>query len=142
MGRHNNFHNYPARLAAGIYLLDSGMGKLSSDANALEYLHQMATGAYPFLEEFDSQKFSRYFAIGEIMLAACLLIPFFPEGIVGIGLTIFSSSLFGLYFRLPEMRLAGSIRPTPKGTSLAKNVWLLGIGISLALTSYRTTKDK
>lgn len=141
MGRHNSFHNYPARLAAGIYLLDSGMSKLSSDESALEHLHQMAADAYPFLDEFDSQKFSRYFALGEILLAACLLLPFFPDGLAGAGLTIFSSSLFGLYFRLPGMKHEGSIRPTPKGTSLAKNVWLLGIGISLALTSFRAAED-
>lgn len=135
MDSHNKFHNIPVRIAAGLYLLDSGLSKLSAEDSALEHLHKMATDAYPFLEPFDPKGFSKYFAYGEILLAGGLLLPFVPDAVVGAGLTLFASSLFGLYIRIPGMRHQGSIRPTIKGSALAKNIWLLGIGISLAITS-------
>lgn len=135
MDGHNKFHNLPARISAGLYLLDSGMSKLSAQDSALEHLHKMATEAYPFLQPLDPKGFSKYFAYGEILLASGLLLPFVPDALVGAGLTFFASSLIGLYLRLPGMRHHGSVRPTIKGSAMAKNIWLLGIGLSLAITS-------
>ena len=39
----------PARVSAGAFILNSGLGKLSADEQAAAGMHQMATGAYPFL---------------------------------------------------------------------------------------------
>jgi hypothetical protein len=39
----------PARVSAGAFILNSGLSKLSADEQTASGLHQMATGAYPFL---------------------------------------------------------------------------------------------
>lgn len=142
MAIHNKLHNLPVRLTAGLYLLDSGLATLSADEAAAVSLHKFATDAYGLLSRFESRKFSKCFATGELLLAAGLLLPFVPDETVGLGLTVFSAIMFGLYLRLPGMRRERSLRSTPKGTSLAKNIWLLGMGLSLALTSYRSSTDE
>ena len=137
MANNRHLHNFPARLAVGAYLLDSGLSKLEADEAALEHIHNMAISAYPFLEQAESTKFSKYFAQGEILLAIILLLPLVPDVLAGFALTIFAASLMGLYLRIPGMRRVGSLRATPNGIGLAKNIWILGIGLSLALTPYQ-----
>ena len=136
MAQKSHLHNFPARLAVGAYLLDSGLSKLEADEAALEHSHHVAVNAYPFLEEVESTKFAKYFAQGEIFLAAILLLPLVPDVLAGFALTIFAASLMGLYLRIPGMRRVRSLRATPDGIGLAKNIWILGIGLSLALTPY------
>ncbi len=141
MAKNFHLHNLPVRLAVGAYLLDSGLGKLDVDEAALEHIHNMAVTAYPFLKEVEPAKFTKYFAKGEVLLAAMLLFPLVPDALAGFALTIFAGSLMRLYLRIPGMRHAGSLRATPKGAGLAKNIWILGIGLSLALTPYeRSTR--
>ena len=70
---------------------------------------------------------------GEIALGAALLIPFVPSALVGAALVGFSAGLVQLYLNTPGMRQADSIRPTPEGLGLAKDVWLLGAGMTLML---------
>ena len=53
--------------------------------------------------------------------------------VAGAGLVGFSSGLLGLYWRLPGMRQPGSVLPSQDGTPLAKDVWMLGIGVGLVL---------
>jgi len=48
-----------------------------------------------------------------------------PGKVAGAGLTAFAAGLLGLYLRTPGMR------PTQQGTAIAKDVWLLGIGLGL-----------
>jgi hypothetical protein len=48
-------------------------------------------------------------------------------------LTAFSAGLVGLYLKVPGMRQEGSLKPTEEGTAIAKDVWLLGAGLSLLL---------
>ena len=36
-----------------------------------------------------------------------------------------------LHLRIPEMRAEGSLRPTQQGITVAKDVWMFGIGLSL-----------
>jgi hypothetical protein len=62
-----------------------------------------------------------------------LLIPTVPAALAGVGLSAFSLGLLGLYLRTPGMRKEGSLAPTEQGLPLAKDVWLLGIGLSLVL---------
>jgi hypothetical protein len=64
-------------------------------------------------------------------LGAALLLPFVPDGLAGAALTAFSAGLLGLYVRVPGLRQEGSIRPTQQGTAIAKDVWLLALGLSL-----------
>ncbi|CAM5548372.1 DoxX family membrane protein OS=Streptomyces tendae OX=1932 GN=GUR47_04155 PE=4 SV=1 [Streptomyces tendae] len=39
----------------------------------------------------------------------------------------------GLYLRTPGMREEGSLRPTQEGTALAKDTWMLGIGVGFVV---------
>lgn len=45
----------------------------------------------------------------------------------------FSAGLLTLYLKTPGMRQEGSVRPTEQGNGLAKDVWLLGTGLTLLL---------
>ncbi len=39
----------------------------------------------------------------------------------------------GLYLRTPGMTKEGSVLPTQQGIALAKDTWMLGIGLSLVI---------
>ncbi|MGI8450740.1 MAG: hypothetical protein ACR2MP_26895 [Streptosporangiaceae bacterium] len=124
----------PARVTAGAFILNSGLSKLSADEQTATGLHQMATGAYPFLGKMKPQDFARLLAVGEVAVGSALLLPVVPSGVAGALLTGFSGGLLGLYIKIPGMRQEGSLRPTQQGIPLAKDVWLLGIGASLLLS--------
>jgi hypothetical protein len=123
----------PARLAAGAFIVNAGVGKWSADEEAAKRLHAMAVGTYPFLSSIEPKDFVKMLAAGEIALGSVLLLPVVPAALAGAALTAFSGSLLGMYLRTPGMRREGSVRPTQQGTALAKDVWLLGIGVGLML---------
>ena len=54
-----------------------------------------------------------------------------PTAVAGAALTGFSGGLLGLYLRTPGMRKPGSLAPTQDGLAIAKDSWLLGIGVGL-----------
>ncbi|HEY0447752.1 MAG TPA: hypothetical protein VGD70_01395, partial [Actinophytocola sp.] len=60
-----------------------------------------------------------------------LLTPFVPTFVAGAALTAFSGGLLGLYLKTPGMRKEGSLAPTEQGLGIAKDSWLVGIGIGL-----------
>lgn len=124
----------PARVSAGAFILNSGLGKLSADEQTAAGMHQMATGAYPFLGKMKPQDFVRLLGAGEVVVGSALLLPVVPSGVAGLLLTGFSGGLLGLYIKTPGMRQEGSLRPTHQGIPLAKDSWLLGIGVSLILS--------
>ncbi|MEV4623141.1 hypothetical protein AB0J74_31090 [Asanoa sp. NPDC049573] len=126
-------HQLPLRLATGAFVLNSGLTKRGADDAAAKGMHGFASTAYPFMGEMEPQKFARMLATAEITVGAVLLFPLIPEGIAGLTLTGFSAGLVGLYLRTPGMRLDGSLRPTEQGIPLAKDSWLLGIGLSLLI---------
>jgi hypothetical protein len=70
-----------------------------------------------------------------------LLLPIVPTALAGIGLAGFSAGLLGLYLRIPGMRHNGSLRPTAQGTPLAKDAWLLGMGLSFVLDAVLSRGD-
>lgn len=124
----------PARVTAGAFILNSGLGKLSADEQAATGMHQMAAGAYPFLGSMKPQDLARLLGAGEVVVGSALLLPVVPSGLAGLLLTGFSGGLLGLYLKIPGMRQEGSLRPTQQGIPLAKDSWLLGIGVSLLLS--------
>jgi hypothetical protein len=73
----------------------------------------------------------QFVSTGEIALGAALLLPIVPTALAGAGLTAFSAGLLGLYLKTPGMHEPGSLAPTQQGTPIAKDVWMLGIGIGL-----------
>jgi hypothetical protein len=81
----------------------------------------------------DAARFGKLLSYAEMTLGTALLTPFVPSRVAGIGLGIFSGSLFTLYLRTPDMTLEDGIRPSPQGTALAKDIWMLGIAAALIL---------
>jgi hypothetical protein len=121
----------PPRLAAGAFILNAGIGKLSADAEAAGRLHSMASGTYPFLSKIDPPKFVRTLAMGEIGVGSVLLAPVVPAWLAGAVLTGFSGSLLRMYLKTPGMTKEDGIRPTQQGTAVSKDVWMLGSGLEL-----------
>ncbi len=132
----------PGRLAAGAFILNSGVGKWSADEQTAARLHAMASGTYPFLARLSPRDFTRLLAAGEIGLGAALLLPVVPAGLAGAGLTAFSGGLLGLYLRTPGLRRERSLRPSQQGVPLAKDVWMLGIGLGLLIDALTERGDR
>lgn len=126
-----NLSHLPTRLAAGAFILNSGLGKWSGDEQTAAGVHGMAAGTYPVLKSVPAPTFLKLLAGTEIGLGAALLAPVVPPAVAGAGLTGFAAGLLGLYLRTPGMR--DGIRPTQQGTAIAKDVWLLGIGAGLVI---------
>jgi hypothetical protein len=119
------------RLSAGAFILNSGLGKRGADAATAAGLHGFASSTYPFLKRVEPAQFAKGLATAEIGIGAALLTPFVPTAVAGLLLTGFSGGLLGLYLNTPGMRKEGSLAPTQEGLAVAKDVWLLGIGIGL-----------
>jgi hypothetical protein len=47
-----------------------------------------------------------------------------------------------MYLRTPGMRQPGSLKPTEQGLAMAKDVWMLGIGLSLVLDDLLGEKEQ
>lgn len=120
----------PARLAAGAFILNSGLDKWTGDEETAKGVHGLAASTYPFLTSVQPPVFLKALAGAELALGAALLVPAVPAAVAGVGLTGFAAGLLGLYLRTPGMR-RDAIRPTAQGLPLAKDVWLLGIGAGL-----------
>ncbi|MBQ0893782.1 hypothetical protein KBX37_11840 [Micromonospora sp. U56] len=125
----------PLRLIIGAFFLNSGLGKRTLEGEAAEQLHGMAAGALPQLRQIDAARFARLLSASEIALGAALLTPFVPSLLGGLGLTAFGAGLVQLYVRTPGLREPGSLRPTQAGVGLAKDSWLVGVGLTLVLDS-------
>src|SRR4051794_1125467 len=120
------------RIATGAFVLNSGLGKRSADEATAAGLHGFAAGTYPFLKKVPPATFAKGLSTTEISIGALLLTPFVPTAVAGPALTGFSSGLLGLYLRTPGMTKPGrSVAPTQEGLPIAKDVWMLGIGIGL-----------
>ncbi|MEP7025547.1 MAG: hypothetical protein ABJB47_17460 [Actinomycetota bacterium] len=121
----------PLRLASGAFILNAGLGKWSATEETAARVHSMTAGAYPVFGKLTPRDFTRLLAAGEIALGVVLLAPVVPAAVAGAGLTAFSAALLGVYARTPGMHRERSVRPTPLGTPLAKDVWLAAIGLGL-----------
>jgi hypothetical protein len=120
-----------SRLASGAFILHSGLQKRKADEETATGLHGFAATAYPFLADVEPRRFARLLAAGEMAVGAALLLPVVPNRLAGAALSGFSGALLGLYAKAPGLREAGSIWPTQQGTAVAKDVWLLALGIDL-----------
>lgn len=122
----------PGRLAAGAYILNSGLGKLKGDQATAEAIHGQASGAYPVLKKVQPPVFLKGLGAGEVLVGSALLLPIVPAGLAGLALTGFAASLLGFYVRTPGVH-DKYLRPTGGGIALAKDVWMAGIGIGLVI---------
>lgn len=121
----------PGRLATGGYILHAGISKWHGTPETAAGVHRAAAAAYPFLKDITPEQFLRMLAAGEIATGAALLLPLVPSKLAGLALTGFSGALLTMYLRTPAMHKPGSIWPTPAGTAVSKDVWMLGIGLGL-----------
>ncbi|WP_256840790.1 DoxX family membrane protein [Ornithinimicrobium cryptoxanthini] len=122
----------PLRLATGAFILNSGLSKLGADEDTATFLHGAAAGTYPAVfKDMEPKTFATLLAYGEIGVGVALLVPMVPATVAGAALTGFGASLMGTYFTNPAMTQADGIRPSPEGTGLAKDVWLVGAGLTL-----------
>jgi hypothetical protein len=131
----------PTRIATGAFMLNSGIGKLKADEATVAQLHGFAAGTYPFLKKLKPADFVRLLAATELALGAALVIPVVPEVLAGAGLTAFSVGTLGLYAKTPGMRKPGTPLPTEQGTALAKDVWMVGIGLGLVIDGLTGSGD-
>jgi hypothetical protein len=123
----------PLRITTGAFILNSGISKLSGGDETAKAVHGMAVGAYPVLEKIPPKPFLKTLAVSEVALGGALLLPIVPAGLAGVGLTGFAGSLLGMWWRTPGMHEEGSPRPTQQGTAIAKDLWMLGSGVSLVI---------
>jgi hypothetical protein len=122
----------PLRLAAGAFILNSGLSKRKADEAHAKGVHGMAAGAYPFVAKVDPRMFVKGLSLSETALGAMLLLPVLPAGLVGLGLTAFSAGLLGLYVRTPSLH-DKYLRPTQAGIGIAKDSWLAAIAVALVV---------
>jgi hypothetical protein len=127
----------PPRVATGAFILHAGIGKWSGTPETAAGVHGMAVGAFPFLRDIPPEKFLRMLAAAEIATGTALLAPFVSNKLAGAALTAFSGSLLAMYWRTPALRKSGSVWPTPAGTAVSKDVWMLGIGLGLVAAGVR-----
>ncbi|WP_285727290.1 DoxX family membrane protein [Psychromicrobium xiongbiense] len=121
------------RLASGAFILNSGAGKLSLDEASAEHLQQLALNAFPQLKSLEPERFGRYLSYAELGVGSALLLPFIPSRLAGLALTGFASGMVYLYLKTPGLTKPDGIRPTAAGTAMAKDFWLLAIGLALLL---------
>ncbi|WP_141012999.1 hypothetical protein [Nocardioides sambongensis] len=131
-----NLTHAPLRAATGAFILNSGLTKLGADAETAQKLHGFASAAYPNLQGIEPGQFAKMLAIGEIALGGALLTPKVPSAVAGTALAGFGAGLLGLYIKVPGLRQPGSIRPSEDGLPIAKDVWLVGAGATLALQGF------
>ena len=130
------------RVSAGAFILNSGLGKRDVPPEAAAGMHGFAVGTYPFLSKVPPEQFVKGLSTAEIVIGGALLTPFVPTALAGALLTGFSGGLLGLYLKTPGMRKEGSVFPTEQGLSLAKDSWLVGIGIGLLTRGFIERKPR
>ena len=123
----------PSRIATGAFILNAGLDKWSADEETAARLHGMAAGTYPFLSQIKPADFAKMLSAAEMTLGTALLLPVVPGWLAGPALTAFSGGLLGMYLRTPGLRKEKSLRPAQQGVPIAKDVWMLGIGIGLTI---------
>ncbi|HEX9031837.1 MAG TPA: hypothetical protein VF834_08305 [Streptosporangiaceae bacterium] len=131
----------PGRVTTGAYILHSGLEKWRGDEARAKAVHGMAANAFPVLKDVPPERFLRLLAAGEIAVGSALLAPFVPTALAGLALTGFSGALVTLYGRTPALRKPGSIWPSQAGVGVSKDVWMLGIGLSLTIDGLGRPED-
>jgi hypothetical protein len=123
----------PLRWTIGGFILNSGLTKRELDPDMAKGMHAMASGAIPPLAKLEPEQFGKYLSTGEMVLGAALVAPFVPSAVAGLALTAFGAGLVALYLKTPGMHEPGSLKPTQQGTGIAKDIWLVGAGLTLVL---------
>ena len=67
------------------------------------------------------------------IIGSAILAPVVPRRAAGAVLTAFAGGLVAMYLRTPALHKPRSYWPTPTGTAVSKDVWMLGIGLGMLL---------
>ena len=133
----------PLRLATGAFILNSGLSKRNLPSETAEGLQGMAANAVPQVKTMDAKVFGQTLSTGEIALGATLLTPFVPSALAGAALTVFSGALLRMYLNTPGMTEEGSrFKPSQQGTAIAKDIWLMGVGVSLVIDGWTSRQSR
>ena len=129
---HRRFASAALRIPTGAYILNAGLGKFNLDKEGAEGLRDMSTDGVPALGQVEAENFATGLATAETALGAALLCPLLPNRLVGLGLTAFGAGLLSMYFGGDQYTEDDGIRPSDAGKAIAKDSWLVGIGLALA----------
>ncbi|MDR7328767.1 hypothetical protein [Corynebacterium guangdongense] len=119
------------RIIPGLFIANSGIGKIGMPAEMSTGIQEAAASGIPALKNLPAEKFGTYLGYAETALGAALLAPVVPNWVAGAGLTAFGSGLLTMYFSNPENTEEDGIRPSYEGISLAKDSWLVAMGVAL-----------
>ena len=133
--------NIPTRLAAGAYVLHSGIEKWSAGPETAAGVHGMAAGAFPVFKSFKPTDFLKLLSVSEVAVGTALLAPTVSPAVAGAALTGFSGALVAMYLRTDALHKPGSVWPTQAGVGVSKDVWMLGIGLGLLADALTSRKD-
>ena len=123
--------NAALRAIPGLFILNSGIGKIGMPADASAGTQQAAASGVPALANLPSEKFGSMLGWAETAVGASLLLPAVPNRLAGAGLATFGAGLLTMYFSNDDYTEEDGIRPTSEGLSLAKDSWLVAIGLGL-----------
>jgi hypothetical protein len=132
----------PPRLATGAFIVNTGITKLGADDDTAKGVHAMAAGTYPIVARIDPAVFVKALGVGEIAVGGTLLTPFVPAWLAGASLTGFSAALLRMYLKTPGLTMEDGIRPSSKGVPIAKDSWMLGIGLGLLIDGLTPGRKK
>lgn len=119
------------RVPTGLFILNSGVGKIGADEGTAEFLHGMAVTGIPALKDVDKETFAKFVAYSETGIGAALLAPFVSNRLAGAALATFGAGLLTMYFSNDAMTEDDGIRPSQEGLPLSKDSWLVSIGAAL-----------
>ncbi len=119
------------RAIPGLFIANSGIGKIGMPAEMSAGIQEAAASGVPAVKKLPADKFGTYLGYAETALGAALLAPVVPNWVAGAGLTAFGSGMLTMYFNNPENTEEDGIRPSGEGIALAKDSWLVAIGLAL-----------
>ena len=79
----------------------------------------------------EATKFAPLLALSEIGVGTAHISPIVPATVASARIDCLSASLVGMYLKTPSMTLDHGIRPSQEGTAAAKDVWLVGAGLTM-----------
>ena len=125
-------------MACGAFILNTGIGKRSLDAEKAAGLRDQAALVFPPLKKMDPTRFGKLLSAFEIGLGAALIVPVVPTWLVSAGLIGFSGMLMGVYLKTPSMTMKDGIRTAPAGMGIARDIFMLGSGLGLFVEELTT----
>lgn len=137
ISRSYRLRHLPLRLATGAYILNAGLGKRHASDEVVDHLQSSAAKVIPAVKGWDKAAFRTAISTTEMTVGGLLLAPFVSSRLAGAALGAFSGGLLTMYLRTPELRLEGSVRPSPAGSAIAKDSWMFGIALNLLIDGRR-----